>query len=56
MDNRFAAVGHEVFDPILPVSCAQFKAMLAPGNWVAFNDDEKNFQLRKTKMGWLVSF
>jgi hypothetical protein len=42
MDNPFARVEPEVFDPTL--YCPQVEAMLTPGNWVVFTNDDTNFE------------
>jgi hypothetical protein len=42
MANPFAAVEPEVFDPTL--YCPQVEAMLTPGNWVVFRNDDTNFE------------
>jgi hypothetical protein len=44
MDNPFANVEPEVFDPTLPLCCPQAEAMLAPENWVMFENNDTNFQ------------
>jgi hypothetical protein len=44
MDNPFANVEPEVFDPTLPLCCPQAEAMLAPGNWVIFENDDTDSQ------------
>lgn len=42
MVHPFEAVEPAVFDPTL--YCMQAEAMLAPGNWVVFTNDDTNFQ------------
>jgi hypothetical protein len=44
MANPFVAVEPEVFNPTLPLCCPQAEAVLTPGNWVVFADDDTAFQ------------
>ena len=54
MVNPFADVEPDVFDPTTPLYCPQAEAMLTPGNWVVFANDDTNFQAEEDQQDVLV--